>query len=128
MITMKPSTRPTGFFKPTGRKTVVALVFASLLGGLSISPAFAERNNDHDRHDRHERHDRRHDRHGDYQGEGRRDHRREWRRDHHVYRYQPEYRRPYYYAQPVYVPPPAYYYSPPRAPSINVYIPFDLNR
>ena len=115
---MKSSTRNTGFFKPTGRKAVVALIFASLMGGLSISPAFAERNNDHYRSDRR----------GDHQRDSRRDHRREWRRDHHAYRYQPEYRRPYYYAQPVYVPPPVYYYSPPRAPSINVVIPFDLHR
>ncbi len=121
MITMKSSTNQTGFFKPTGRKAVIALAFASLLGGLSISPAFAERNNDHYRDNRH----------GDRQHESRRDHnhRREWRHDRHAYRYQPEYRRSYYYyAQPVYVPPPVYYYEPPRPPGINLYFPLDLRR
>jgi len=109
---MKSSIRQAGFFRPTSRKAVVALAFASLLGGLSIAPAFAD--NDHDngrgRGHRHGNHQR--DWHGDRDG---------------YYGYQPEYRQPYYYAQPVYVPPPVYY-TPRQSPGVSLFFPLDLRR
>jgi hypothetical protein len=107
---MKCSIWQARYFRSTGRKVVMALAFASLINGLSISPALAAkddgrgqgaRQGDHgqraSRGDR-ERHDQRHD-----------------------------HRRPYNYAQPVYVPPPVYY-EPQQSPGISLFFPLDFRR
>lgn len=104
---MKSSIRQARYFSSTGRKFVMALAFASLISGLSISPALAEKHDGHGRH-------------GDH-GQ------REWRGDREGYGYRPEYRRPYHYAQPVYVPPPVYYESR-QSPGISLFFPLDLRR
>ena len=102
---MESSFRRTSLFSLTATKVVMALALASVLSGLSISPALAQRNDGWDR---------------DRQ---RGDHQREWRRD----GYRPEYRQPYHYAQPVYVPPPVYY-EPRQSPGISLFFPLDLRR
>lgn len=76
--------------------------------GLSVAPAFADRNDQGDGGDWHG------DR-GRHWGRDRGEDRRHWR----------DYRQPYGYEQPVYVPPPAYY-PPQPSPGINVFIPLDL--
>src|ERR1035437_5820088 len=108
---MKSSIRQGRYFSSTGRRVVMALAFASLISGLSISPAFAE-NDGHGQGGRHGDHGQR-DRHGDREGYG--------------YGYRPEYRRPYTYAQPVYVPPPVYY-EPVQSPGISIFFPLDFRR
>lgn len=107
---MNFSMRRTRFFSSTAGKAVMVLAFASVIGGLSITPALADNNG------------------RDGRGHWQRDHQREWHgdRDHH-YGYQPEYRRPYYYARPVYVPPPVYY-EPRQSPGISLFFPLDLRR
>jgi len=105
---MKFSMRRTRFFSSAAGKVVTAIALASLVGGLGASPAFAEHN------DR------------DGRGHGQRDHQREWRGDRDAYyAYRPYYRQPYRYAQPVYVPPPAYY-EPRQSPGISLFFPLDL--
>jgi len=111
---MKSTIRQVSFRGLSGRKAVLALALASLIGALAISPAFAD--NDHDN--------------GRGRGWGHRhgDHQRDWRGDRDgYYGYQSEYRRPYYYAQPVYVPPPAYY-APRQSPGVSLFFPLDLRR
>lgn len=118
-VTMKSSIRQAWNFRTTGRKAVIALAFASLISGLSISPAFADKHDGHDNGNRH----------GNKHGQ------REWRGDRDGYRdgyrggyyYRPEYRQPYIYAQPVYVPPPVYY-EPQQSPGISLFFPLDLRR
>jgi hypothetical protein len=90
----------------------MVLALASLISGLSIAPAVAARDNGYDRGDR---------RHGDHNQQ------RAWRGDRGDYGYRPEYRRPYNYEQPVYVPPPVYY-EPRQSPGINFFFPLDLRR
>lgn len=109
------------YFRPTTRKVAMALSLASLIGGMSISPALAEGDNGHGRSD----------------PDGDRGGQREWHgnRPGHGYQagYQPEYRpeyRPqhvqhYHYAQPVFVPPPVYY-EPRQSPGISFFFPLDL--
>ena len=84
----------------------MALAFASLIGGFSISPALA-------RDDGHDQgwHNGDHGHRGDRQG----------------YERRTEYRRGYRYEQPVYVPPPVYY-EPRQSPGINFFFPLDLRR
>lgn len=97
---MKSLIQQTRYFRPSGRKVVIALVlaFASLIGGFSISPALAR----DDGHDRGWHGDR-----GDHRGDrGRRDYR---------------------YERPVYVPPPVYY-EPRQSPGISFFFPLDLRR
>jgi hypothetical protein len=51
---------------------------------------------------------------------------RDWRaNDARNQRYRHTYRRPYAYAQPVYVPPPVYY-EPRQSPGISLFFPLDL--
>jgi hypothetical protein len=108
---MKSSIRQARYFRSTGRKVVMALALASLISGLSISPAFAAKDDGRGGEgDRHGDHGQR-DRHGDREG----------------YKYRPEHRRPYYYAQPVYVPPPVYY-EPQQSPGISIFFPLDFRR
>ncbi|MDB5991878.1 MAG: hypothetical protein JWQ10_3281 [Herbaspirillum sp.] len=107
---MKSSIPQTNYFRPSARKLAMALalVFASLIGGFSISPALA-RDDGHDRGGRYGDHGDRGN-HGDRGDRGR-----------------PEYRRGYRYERPVYVPPPVYY-EPRQSPGINLFIPLDLRR
>lgn len=97
-----------GYSKPSARKCVTALICASLIGGLSITPAFAA-----DRGDGHGR------------GEQRGHSQRAWRGDHDHNRH--DYRRGYGYAQPVYAPPPVYY-EPQQSPGISLFLPITLRR
>lgn len=84
---------------------LMALVFASVIDGLSIGPAFGQ-----DRaipaRDRYER--RGHDR-------GR------WDRDR--WEHGRRYYRPYAYGVPVYAPPPVYIPPPPPPPGISIFFP-----
>jgi len=105
--------RPASLFASLSHKTLFSLVLATLLGALSIAPAYADRDGERGRGNRH----------GD-QWRGDRDHR-EWRDDR--YRNQRMYRRPYMYAQPVYVPPPVYY-EPRQSPGVSLFFPLDLRR
>jgi hypothetical protein len=97
---------------PSARKFMVAVALAALLGGLSISPALAAKHDDHGQGDRHAKKGK----HG-------------WHGEKHAYRpqYRPEYQRPYYYAEPVYVPPPVYY-EPRQSPGVTLFFPLDLRR
>ena len=82
----------------TCAKILIALAFASVIGGLSTGPAFGE-----DRDRRHEQQRR---------GGHERD-----RRDR--YRYDSRYRREY---QPIYTPPPVVY-APSPSPGISIFFP-----
>jgi hypothetical protein len=105
---MKFSILRTGRFGTIGRKVAIALALAMTLGGLSLSPAFAERNDG----DRGDNRDRNHER-------------RQWQSDHRGnFAYRRDHRQPYNYAQPVYTPPPVYY-EPRQSPGINLFFPFD---
>lgn len=108
---MKSATQGTAFFGAAGRKAVAVLGFVSLLGAMSMSPAFADPG---------------HGRGGPHANNGQRDHgQRGWHGDRHDGRH--VYRRPYVYAQPVYVPPPVYY-EPRQSPGISLFFPLDLRR
>jgi len=110
---MKSSIRQDSFFRSGGRRALMTVALASLIGALSISPAFA----DHDYYD-----------YGRDRGQRHGHHHNDWRGDRDgYYGYQPEYRRPYVYSQPVYVPPPAYY-APQQSPGISLFFPLDLRR
>lgn len=111
---MNSSIRQLGAFRPAGHQVAIALAFASLIGGLSMAPAFASRSDEHDRGDRQDHRDQRAS-HGYRENYG-------YRQD-----YRPRYRRPYYYERPVYVPPPVYY-EPRQSPGINLFFPLDLRR
>jgi hypothetical protein len=101
------------YFRSTGYKIAMALAFASVISSLSISPAFAENNDGHGQFQNRNGHADR----GRHVGQ------REWRGGY----YQPEYRQPYTYAQPVYVPPPVYY-EPRPSVGISLFFPLDLRR
>jgi hypothetical protein len=103
----------------TGRKVVMALALASALSGLSMSSALADENDDYGRGDRQGDHSQRGARHGDHGQRG------EWRGNREGYGYRSDYRQPYIYAQPVYVPP-AVYYEPRQSPGISLFFPLDL--
>jgi ABC-type Zn2+ transport system substrate-binding protein/surface adhesin len=91
---MQFSMLQTKYLRSTGRKVVVAIAFASLISGLSISSAFADRNDNQDRGDWHGDHGQR----GHHEGHG--------QRNEHQRHYSYEQRS---YERPVYVPPPVYY-------------------
>jgi|ERR1035438_2113661 hypothetical protein len=104
---MKSSIRQPRYFGSSGRKVVLALALATVMGAMSISPALADTNDGRDRQNQ-----------------------RHWRGDHrdgYYNGYRPQYRRPYVYAQPVYVPPPVYY-EPRQSPGISLFLPLDLRR
>ena len=44
---MNSSIRQLGAFRPAGHQVAIALAFASLIGGLSMAPAFAARSDEH---------------------------------------------------------------------------------
>ena len=108
---MKSSMSQTRYFRPTGRRVVMALAFASLISSLSISPAFADRDDERGQGARQ----------GNYGQREWRDDRRQRHMRRHVYQ------RPYSYAQPVYVPPPVYY-EPQQSPGISLFFPLDFRR
>ncbi|QWF69411.1 hypothetical protein KEF85_08435 [Methylomonas paludis] len=94
-------------------KLAVAITCMLLLGGLSISSAWAEHGNDHGRGgggEHHEDHD-----HGNWRGGG-------YGYGNH-YGYGQGYG--YGYAQPVYVPPPVYA-VPIQSPGINLIVPLNF--
>ena len=107
---MKISTKQARNFTPTIGKIVMALAFASLIGGLSISPTLAARDDGRDRGAWNADHGQR-GQHDDREAYGRR----------------AEYRRHYRYEQPVYAPPPVYY-EPRQSPGISFFLPLDLRR
>ncbi len=86
----------------------MGFALATTLGGLFLSPAFAEGNEG----DRGDNRDRGHER-------------RQWHSDHRGnFAYRREHEGQYRYAQPVYVPPPVYY-EPRQSPGITLFFPFD---
>ena len=94
----------------TAGKVVIALVFASTIGGVFIAPAFGKDNDRNDKHDS-DRHD--NDRHGN-------DKHQNYNHGHRSY--QPA---PRYYPAPVYVPPPVVYTPAPyQSPGISLFFPF----
>jgi len=99
---MKSSIRQASYFRSTGHKVLMAIACTSLIGGLSVSSALAEKDDGHGRGREHARGDR----HGDH---GRR----------------PEHRGPYVYAQPVYVPPTVYV-QPQPSPGVSLFLPLEL--
>ena len=118
---MKTSTMQFGKSNLPGRKIMLTIALASMLGAaaVTITPALAA---DHDgRHDN-----------GWHNGDknnGRYDHRdkhynKDYRDRNESYEYR--YRRdPYYYYAPVYAPQP-YYYNPQPSPGINLFFPLDF--
>jgi len=113
---MKTLIQKTRYFKSTGSKVVMELIFASAMSVLSISSALADHDNGHGRRGNR----------GDDRGH------QEWRGDHDRYGYgyqgyRPGYQQPYTYAQPVYVPPPVYY-PPQQSPGISLFFPLNLHR
>jgi len=117
---MKTSIKQARNCRPTISKIVMALAVASVMGGMSITPALA--GNDHrDRNQRQVHRDN-----GRHNGEwrGHRNHRRAYVQTY--YYSQPYYYQPYY-AQPVYVPPPVYY-APQPSPGISLFFPLHIRR
>ena len=101
-VTMRTSNTRARKFSSTVAKIVMALVVASMIGGISIAPVFGK---DHDK--RQGYYERGHDR-------GRYD--RGWR--------EPPRR---YYPEPVYAPPPVYYNPAPyQSPGINLIFPVHI--
>ncbi|MFA5172132.1 MAG: hypothetical protein WC426_11245 [Sulfuriferula sp.] len=97
-------------------KVVMALTFVSLISSLSISPALADRHDNHGRGDRHGNYG--HGESRDYRGE-------------HGYRHEHQryygYEQRGYYERPVYVPPPVYY-EPRQSAGVSIFFPIDLRR
>jgi hypothetical protein len=85
-------------------RIVTALAVATVMGGMTLTPALAD-NNDRQWHRDNGRHN----------GEGRGNHRQPY-----------YYGHPYYYSQPVYVPPPVYY-APQPSPGISFFFPLDIH-
>jgi len=105
-----------------GRKAVALFAFAALISSLSISSAFADNDDGHGRDHDNGRHGNR----GQQEWRGDRD-QHDWRSDRERNKHAREYRHPYTYAQPVYVPPPVYY-EPQQSPGISLFFPLDLRR
>lgn len=116
-MTMMNSSIRTNTFNFAAGKLVAAVALASLLGGLSISPALAD---DHDSRSGYNQ--------GRHDGKKHRDNRRDWRHERYEGRsYRPErYQRPYYQPYEVYSPP-AVIYAPPRSPGVSLFFPIDIH-
>jgi hypothetical protein len=115
-ITMKSLIWQARYLRSTSSKIVMALTFVSVIGVLSISPAFADHGHGEWR--------------GNYYGYGYRHGyygHRKWHGDYDDYGYRPRYRQPYIYAQPVYVPPPVYP-VPLQSPGITIFFPLNFLR
>jgi hypothetical protein len=121
---MKISTKQARNLRPTIGKILMALAFASVIGGMTVSSALGQHNENRSRaaHDRGRYDDR--NQNYNYNRNDRRNQRAYWP----TYQYQ----YPYRYSQPVYAPPPAYYYPDQRpgishqSPGINLFFPLDL--
>ena len=88
-------------FSSTVSKMVMALVFASMIGGISVAPAFGKDNGGH----------------GGHNGRGHYGHSR--------HAYQPTPR--YYYSAPVYAPPPVVYVPEVyQSPGISLVFPIHI--
>ena len=101
---MNTSTKQARNLRSTIGKFVMALAFASAMGGMTIIPALGAGNDHHDK--------------GWHKGNDR------------GYQYRPVYRPVYqhpYYSPPVYVPPPVYY-APQQSPGISFFFPLDFRR
>jgi hypothetical protein len=97
---MKTLNVKAGKFSSTIGKMAMALVFVSMIAGITIVPAFGKDG----------------DRRGGYYKHGRYEHGR---------RYAPP--RGYYYREPVYVPPPVVYAPAPyQSPGITLVFPFHI--
>ncbi len=108
---MKNSTKQARNFRPTLSKIVIALAVASVMGGVSMTPALGKDNDGRQGHrDNRWHNDNRHDD-------------RYWREHQRVYR--PVYPHPYNYSQPVYAPPPVYY-PPQPSPGFSLFFPLDI--
>ena len=119
---MKISTKQARNFRPTIGKIVIALAFASVMGGMIISSALGQYNQYNQSNESRTR---------AAQDRNQNDNRnRNARRDQRAYR--PAYQHPYHYSQPVYAPPPAYYYPDQRpgislqSPGISLFFPLDI--
>ena len=130
---MKTLIQKTRYFRSTGSKLVIGLIFASTLSVLSISSALADRDHDEGGHwgGHHGWHGDRDEWHGDRDGwgGGRGYGNGYGGRGGYGYGngyggYQPGYPQPYGYAQPVYVPPPVYY-PPQQSPGISLFFPLN---
>lgn len=118
--------------KPADLKILLGITLAVITTGLTASAAVAREHDDgddrpdrgwhryHYQHNDHNRSGDLYDRYGNYRQP-------EWRGDRRGYRYRPDYRRPYRYAEPVYLPPPVYY-EPRQSPGISLFFPLDLRR
>jgi hypothetical protein len=116
---MKTLIQKTRYFRSTGSKLVIGLIFASTLSVLSISSALADRDDYEGGH---------WGGHHGWHGDGDRD---GWGGGRGGYGYgngyggyQPGYPQPYVYAQPVYIPPPVYY-PPQQSPGISLFFPLN---
>jgi hypothetical protein len=100
------------WLRAIGRKVLLAAMWTVAITGLVVSsPLIAK---DYDQGGRG----------GRNMGHGQRDWRANDARNH---QYRHVYRRPYVYAQPVYVPPPMYY-EPRQSPGISLFFPLDLRQ
>jgi hypothetical protein len=111
---MKNSTRRGGSLRSAIGKFSVALAFTSVIGGMAVYPAFADRGDWHGGGDRGGWHGG-----GDHGGWRGGDDRGEWHRGYgrHDWRGRPEY-EPY----PVYAPPTVYY-PPQPSPGVSLFFP-----
>jgi hypothetical protein len=121
---MDVSTRQRRKFAPAS-EIVMAVAFASVVGAMSLSPAFGQYDRNNDNRYRGAQDRNQNDNRYRYDNRGRND-----RRDQRSYR--PAYQHPYRYSQPVYAPPTAYYYPEQRpgislqSPGINLFFPLDV--
>ncbi|HEY8024004.1 MAG TPA: hypothetical protein VIF60_05520 [Burkholderiaceae bacterium] len=127
---MKTLIRRTGILKIAGHKLLLPLAVAAAACTLFMTPAMAQHDDYHGRDSNHG--------HADNRGhDGWRDGHEGWRNGHEGWRDGREYRReyderrwrdqhhPYYYAQPVYVPP-AVYVEPQPSAGISIFLPIHL--
>ncbi|GEM_PF-656122 len=136
---MKALLHKSRYFESTGSNVMIRLIVASAISVLSLSPAFADRDDGYGGgyRDGDRGHQEWHGNEGGYRG-GDHDHQ-EWHgngggyrdgdRGHqewHGYGYG-GYPQPYGYAQPVRVPPPVYY-SPQQSPGITLVLPLNFGR
>ena len=98
-VTMRTLNTQARNFSSTVGKIVMAVVCASMIGGIFITPAFSE---DHGRREGYQKH-------------------RRYKQSRRVY--QPP--RRYYYSEPIYAPPPVVYVPAPyQSPGISIVFPF----
>ena len=123
---MKGLLHKSRYFESTGSNVMIRLIVASAISVLSLSPAFADRDDGYGGgyRDGDRGHQEWHGNGGGYRG-GDRDHQ-EWHGNGGGYGYG-GYPQPYGYAQPVRVPPPVYY-PPQQSPGITLVLPLNFGR